>query len=389
MVNTPDIAKLVRNPFSLVPEERVTVWAGYKGVQEALFDIVESCRSDQVGLSEFVIIHGDYGTGKSHALRYLRYWITENRKDEFDSPVVYLHSIKVAATMSFVALYKKIMEDLMGHIRETADWLDLVVEDFVRKGNPDARRQELDTEINAAYRTLNISPSFPALSLLLKGIKDGSSDAMGLLLGEKLGRGRGTYLAYDMTGPIESEYDAVSCLGAYVNLCSRGVQGLDDGNILARNKAFYFFFDEVETLQDFRPQEALSINQGLRDLINACPENCCFLLGISGDTRTIFALLTQPVMRRLSRDPIDIQPMSPEEAVSFLKEVLRGYRSNPDDPDEYPFREAALLRIAESTQNRTPADLFRGCRRVLERAVLTERLQPDGWIEESDVEELL
>ena len=391
MSTTLDIARLTSNPFTLVPDERVTVWAGYDQLRSQLLDIVESCRSDRVGLSEFAIIHGDYGTGKSHALRYLQYWITEREKSKFDSPCVYLATLKVAASMNFVVFYRKIMEVLISHIGETAEWLDLAVEDDARRRCPDGRRREVDTEMDDIYRHPGVTPGFPALSLLLRGIKNGSDEALQILLGEKLSgqRAMERYRSYDMTGPIESEYDATKCLGAYVNLCTRGAEVLNEGDVLARNKAFYFFFDELEIVSDFRPQEVLSMNQGLRDLINACPENCCFLFGMSGDVRDIYGLLTTPVIRRMSRGPLTIAPLEPDEAVAFLTEVLKGYRSSESDPDEYPFSKEALFAIAEGTQNRTSSELFRGCRRVLEKAVLSGRLTTGGTIDAGMVSENL
>ena len=392
MSTTMEIARLTSNPFTLVPDEKVTVWAGYEQLRSQLFDIVESCRSDRVGLSEFAIIHGDYGTGKSHALRYLQYWITEREKDEFSSPCVYLATMKVAASMNFVVLYRKIMELLISHIRETAEWLDLTVEETARKRLPESRIQELEAEMDDIYRDPRVTPGFPPLSPLLRGVRNKADDeALQILLGEKLSgqKAMGKYRSYNMTGPIESEYDATKCLGAYVNLCTRGAATLTEGEVLARNKAFYFFFDELEIVTDFRPQEVLSMNQGLRDLVNACPENCCFLFGMSGDVRDIYGLLTTPVIRRMSRDPLTISPLEPDEAVDFLTEVLKGYRSNESDPDEYPFDKEALFAIAEGTQNRTPSELFRVCRRVLERAVLSRTLTSGGTIDVGMVAENL
>ena len=391
MSTTLELARLTSNPFTLVPDKKVTVWAGYEQLRSQLFDIVESCRSDRVGLSEFGIIHGDYGTGKSHALRYLQYWITEREKNDFNSPCVYLATMKVAATMSFVVLYRRIMELLIPHIQETAEWLDLAVEDTARRRIPDGRRQELDKAMDDIYSDPSITPGFPPLSLLLRGIRSGSDEALQILLGEKLAgpRAMGRYRGYGMTGPIESEYDATNCLGAYVNLCTRGAETLNGGDVLARNKAFYFFFDELEIVGDFRPQEALSMNQGLRDLVNACPENCCFLFGMSGDVRDIYGLLTTPVIRRMSRDPLTIAPLEPDDAVDFLTQVLKGYRSNESDPDEYPFDREALFAIAEGTQNRTPSELFRACRRVLEKAVFSGSLTSGGTISAGMVSEYL
>ena len=382
MNETLKIAKLRSNPFTLVPSQKVTVWAGYSQLRSELLDVVGSCRSDQVGLSEFAILHGDLGTGKSHALRYLRHMITDERREEFASPCVYLETIRVAANMNFVALYNKVMDLLIPHIRETAEWLDLTVEETAKRQYPDVRRHEQDKAIDRIYSDPRLTPGYPPLALLLRGIKNESGEALNLLLGGKLS-GAGTmerYNKYNMTSAIESEYDATRCLGAYVNLCTRGAGSLSDGDIVGRNKAFYFFFDELEVVEDFRPQEALSMNQGIRELINACPENCCFLFGMTGDVRNIYGLLTQAVIRRMSRDPLEIPPLTAEEAVDFLKQVLKGYRSNAEDPDEYPFLEESLFAIAEATQMKTSSELFRGCRRVLEKSVLSGDLQPNGVI---------
>jgi hypothetical protein len=386
MNETIALARLTKNPFTLVPGEKVTIWAGYPEVRQPLLDIVESCRSDRVGLSEFVILHGDFGTGKSHALRYLINWITEVRKTEFNGQVVYFESLKLAPKMDFIELYRRTIELLLGHIRETADWLDLVIDESIP--NDDKARQAVFLEKkNATYRNGLITPTFPSLPLLLRGVREDKSGAVRILCGHS---DKNLPLSdYDLVSPIDNEFSAVKCLGAYINLCTRGTTVLSQGENLARNKAFYFFLDEVEMLQDFKPPEVLSINQGLRDLLNACPENCCFLFGMTGDARQIYALFDKFVMRRMSREPIEIQPLDDDQAVAFLKEVLKSYRSDPNDPDEYPFRQLALRKIAEETQEKTAAGLFRNCRRVLEKAVLQNRLQPGGWIEQQDVQDLL
>ena len=383
MSKTLEIAKLKSNPFTLVPHEKVTVWAGYQQLRSQLFDIIESCRSDQVGLSEFAIILGDYGIGKSHALRYLKYWITEREDIRFVSPCVYLESMKVAANMNFMALYRKIIESLLDHVRTTAECLDLAIERTAKERVSVNGRQELEREINEIYHDLTVTPGFPPLSLLLRDIGAGSREALQILLGHKLtGQNAiGKFARYNMTAPIDSEFDAARCLGAYVNLCTRGADIFRGVPALPRNKAFYFFFDELEIVYDLPPKEVLSVNQGLRDLINACPENCCFLFGMTGDVRDVYGLLTTPVIRRMSRDPLAIAPLEAEEAVDFLVEVLKDYRSEGEDPDAYPFVEDSLLAIAVGSQNRTPSELFRGCRRVLEKSILSGALAPGGTID--------
>jgi hypothetical protein len=386
MADTTSLAKLTKNPFTVVPGQKVTVWAGYPDLKRTLLDIVESCRSDKVGLSEFVILHGEYGAGKSHALRYLVNWITVVNAAEFKSQVVYFESLKFAPKMDFIALYRQTIGQLMEHIRETAEWLDYVIDESIPADDKKPGGGSKDKK-DAIYKDPRITPSFPQLSLLLRGVKEGKSDALKILLGHN--DKALPFAAYDLTGPIDNEFSAVKCLGAYINLCTRGTSALTQGEFLGRNKAFYFLLDEIEMLQDFKPAEVLSINQGLRDLINACPENCCFIFGMTGDVRTIYALFDKHVMRRMSRQPVEIEPLTVDQAVAFLKEVLRNYRSDASDPDQYPFREAALRKIAQETQEKTAAELFRSCRRVLEKAVLGGRLQPGGWIEAADVRDFL
>src|SRR5579863_8286676 len=110
MANSAEIARLRRNPFTLVADANTDVWADYEVVRKALLDVITSCRTDQVGLSEFVVLHGEIGTGKSHALRYLTNYITIKKASEFRSSCVYLESTKLAKKTDFLAVYRRVIE---------------------------------------------------------------------------------------------------------------------------------------------------------------------------------------------------------------------------------------------------------------------------------------
>src|SRR5260370_29796069 len=129
MSNTLQLAKLRKNPFTLAPEANTDIWADYEDVRKALLDVITSCRNDQVGLSEFVVLHGEIGTGKSHALRYLQNYITIGKKQEFRSACVYLESTKLAKKTDFMAIYRRVMEALRNHVLETATRLDSAFEE--------------------------------------------------------------------------------------------------------------------------------------------------------------------------------------------------------------------------------------------------------------------
>jgi hypothetical protein len=385
MPTSAELAKLRKNPFTLVAEVNTDVWADYENVRQSLLDVITSCRTDQVGLSEFVVLHGEIGTGKSHALRYLQHYITTKNAAEFRSPCVYLESTKLAKKTDFMAVYRRVVEALRNHIFETANKLDSAFEEKA-KATGLTRAHDVTDEKKKLWKNSaeELAPQFPSLIHLLHGMVD-DQHAFSIMCGNKPDDPE----KYQLTGPIDSEYDASRCLSAYINLVTNPNRNVVPEKNFVANKAFYLFIDEVELLQDFKPADVLSINQGMRDLINGCPQAFCLIFGVSGDPRILFAIFDKFVVRRFSRDPIEIQALDEPESVRFLKEVLRNYRSDPADPDEYPFRENALLRIAEKTPEKTAASLFRSARRVLERSVLTNRLQPGGWIEVADVDAFL
>jgi hypothetical protein len=385
MPTSAEIARLKKNPFTLVAEANTDVWADYEEVRKALLDVITSCRNDQVGLSEFVVLHGEIGTGKSHALRYLQNYITTGKQQDFRSACVYLESTKLAKKTDFMAIYRRVMEALRNHVLDTATKLDSAFEEKA-KASGLTRAQEITVEKDKQWKknAEALAPQFPSLILLLRGFIE-NPHAFSILCGnadKELDK-------FQLTGPIDSEYDTSRCLSAYINLVTNPNRSLIPENSFPANKAFYLFIDEVELLQDFKPGDVLSINQGIRDLINGCPQSFCLIFGVSGDPRILFAIFDKFVVRRFSREPIEIQALDEQEAVRFLKEVLRNYRTDPNDPAEYPYREPALLRIAEKTPDRTAAALFRSARRVLEKAVLTGKLQPHGWIEVADVDAFL
>ncbi|WP_155705898.1 ATP-binding protein [Burkholderia cepacia] len=60
---------LTSDPFAItVSDVSVHRWAGREHEKKILLDVVDSVRVSDIGSSEFVIVHGDYGAGKSHAL---------------------------------------------------------------------------------------------------------------------------------------------------------------------------------------------------------------------------------------------------------------------------------------------------------------------------------
>jgi hypothetical protein len=199
-------------------------------------DVVSSCRTDQVGLSEFVVLHGEIGTGKSHALRYLQHYITVKNAAEFRSPCVYLESTKLAKTTDFLAIYRRVMEALRGHAFETAAKLDAAMEEKAKAGGL-TRSQDIQREKYGLWKASaeTLAPQFPSLILLLHGMVN-SEHPFSILCGAKAK----DIEAFQLTGPIDSEYDASRCLSTYVNLVTNPNRSVLPENLFAANLSFTF-----------------------------------------------------------------------------------------------------------------------------------------------------
>ena len=72
-INTMRISQLsdygfVSDPSPLVPGAKVTNWAGMSEIKQLLLDVVESVLTTDVGLSEFLHLHGNYKVPANHTL---------------------------------------------------------------------------------------------------------------------------------------------------------------------------------------------------------------------------------------------------------------------------------------------------------------------------------
>jgi chromosomal replication initiation ATPase DnaA len=76
---------LTNNPFRSTPvresDPRQNIWVGYEREKQLLLKYIVRTRADQVGNDNFVIIYGDYGTGKTHALRWSKDYIQGTHQD--------------------------------------------------------------------------------------------------------------------------------------------------------------------------------------------------------------------------------------------------------------------------------------------------------------------
>lgn len=379
---------LSSDPFPLHPTSSVTTWAGRVRERETLLDIVRTPLSTDIGTSEFTVIHGDYGAGKSHALRYLDFMVNEGRKDEFRSLAIYVPTIKMDSKTTFLRLYKEIVQ-IVDETRLIALAKKVQVSFNVAKNeireslvSPGGVAEAIDDQYvdEKVLSTINDS-DVPMLKLVLN-IAEGNEQGLSYL--------RGTAqppTGLGLTGRVDSDFAAAKTLGGLFRVLTLSINGQPPASL-----ATYLFLDEVETILDDRQTELQQFFQGVRNLVNELPYNFCLLMSFTADTALIEAVIPQSVLQRMTRARyVEFPTLTPDDAREFVKELFKQYRpegfhkDNPFHPFSVESIELALERVIQMT----PRQLFRVLNGILMRSIQRHDLQGGDEISADMADEIL
>ena len=343
------------SPFSLIPNADVQFWAGLPETKRALQDVIVSVRDDDVGSSEFVLLNGNYGAGKSHALRY---FAREAR--ESDSISIYLDDILAAPKLTFSALAQRISESFDTDVSHR---LVSSVKDAIRKCRESTNaHQNVPVDDSAIVRRFVPSPDHAAATHILD-----SSSIPSLV--------------------AKDDYDVVRRLASILRLSTSRI-----GDSQPAFHATYLFLDEVEALADQTAAVQTAFFASLRSLINALPDNFALVLSFSLPTGVLESYVPPPIWERMTRPPIEVAQLSVEEATQFVKEYLECIRPSegyiPPHPF-YPFSKEAVLAIFDQETSLVPRRILGHLRRVWERVARHELLTDGQEISQEDAERIL
>ena len=365
------------DPFILQPTLKVTTWAGRSWERDLLNDIVHTPLATDIGTSEFTVVHGDYGAGKSHALRYFNHLINEVDSAEFRSLAVYVPTIKMDSRTTFIRLYREIIE-IIGErrLKSLADdlWKRFVsAKDAVRQDVVPANGEsDLSEAISNTYLEREVLQSIPGPDLpmfqLLLSLAEGEESAISYLKGSG-----NAPVATGLSGRVNSDFDAAKTLGALFRVLTLSVNGQPPVC-----PATYLFLDEVESILDDRQTDLVQFFQGIRNLINELPYNFCLLMSFTADAAMVEAVLPRGILERMTRPGyVELASLTPDHAEDFIRGLFDQHRpegfthNNPYHPFSEESIELALERLAQIT----PRQLFRILNSVLVRAIQREGLQ--------------
>ena len=372
---------LTSDPFAItVSDVSVHRWAGREHEKKILLDVVDSVRVSDIGSSEFVIVHGDYGAGKSHALRYLTTKINEDDADHYKGKAIYLQTVRVSQKVQFVEVYKVIIDQLgkaffflfATHVSHQVNQAKV---DYLHGVEPGIKPQlmaDSNRLTNEALEKMAPKSAIPYIKLLMAA--NGEIDRVWDFL-----RGEGqVFPEIGLSSKINNDYNAVATLAGIFKTMTAKI-----GSVAPAYEAVYLFVDEQENLVEMKAVESVQLLQSFRELINQLPNYFCMIWGFSADAALIEAVLPSPILQRLTRKYIELPAMQPEEAKEFVREQLVGFRREGfDSPsDYYPFSEDAIDAALERIIDMTPRNIFKVLRAILERAIRRYDLLPPNVID--------
>lgn len=373
---------LRKDPFAIVPDYDVDNWAGNKELREDLIDIVLGVRSRDVGSSEFVVLHGELGSGKSHAMRYLKTYIEKN-ENEFRSLPIYVERPRVAPKLNFLELYKYIITEIgKNEVTEICKKVDQQIEEAAKAKAAEAN-MELSSQHNLGTFQSMVLNEHKGISNMLALLQHGASNN-GEVFDFLTGKTQCPCNGYE--GKIDSDFMAAKVLGEFFNTLTSKLS-----NVESVYESVYLFVDECEILFDAKVTESDPVFSGIRELINSVPYGLGIMLSFSAATALIEAYMPQHLLKRMTYSFIEIPMLENSEAVNFIEDQLDWFRTENSkyEGSLYPFSNEAIDYIVEHQTTLTPRNLFRDCRRVLDRAIRRHDLTPGEYISLEIAEEIL
>jgi hypothetical protein len=344
---------LTDNPFRPsaigVDDPRAGVWVGYDKQQTSFERLLKRVRSDQVGLTSFVLLYGTWGTGKSHALLWGRNWV----RSTSSGVAYYIPTLK--RDKGKLALHLALKEDVVesgllpSDLHNYYAWLSKKVLEVTVAHQS---KIQPDDAIDSLFQV-------PDLKAMARAIYHTG--------------GKQDLLTQYLTRNLTSDHEAVTLFSKLVNLF---VLEIGSSNKERFVPAVYLFIDELDDLSRQPAKDSLQTNDTIRHLYDACPNAFGLIVGASAELNTLQHLFTEYVLSRMTRK-IEFSFLDQTLAKSFIRDVLDldANRIAKDDPAKrgyFPLTEEAVAEIVSHLRSITPRDVVNTMQQVLEEMRLAE-----------------
>lgn len=346
-------SNLKDNPFRSQPiysgDPRIGIWVGYEKQRNQMMKFLTRSRADQVGNVNFVMLYGQYGTGKSHGLLWAINEITHRARGEFNSLAYYISSLrKDKGTLTFAGAYRADIVGKSGYVNDLWAFRNFLSGVISKLRESDSNLADLRDE--EALRRLY---SQADLARLAHEIYECSTqdELRRLLCPEKL-----------------TDYEAMTKFTAIVNLVVSDIKVGDDARRF--KSAVYLMIDEMDDLIRATGKEARDINDILRHIYDSCPSRFGIAIGLSAEIADMSSIFYEYLLERIQKR-IHLDTMDRDAAIDFVKSIMSEWRVNGGAAsDFFPFTDDAIALIAGRLNRITPRRIIDVMQQVLEEVRL-------------------
>lgn len=360
---------LTLNPFrsnaTFDDDPRLEVWAGQAQERMQLEKFLSRSRADQVGNSNLVLLHGDWGTGKSHALLWGTQWLRKITAGGA-SAAYYIPTLKKdKGRTSFAGAF---VEDLVAKTT--------LLEDVIEY------RQYLKTQMSKYREENSINAKVPDDEIIEKIIP-----AVELYnFAKELDRREGEDIRAFLMPKGLTDYQAMVTFTRIVNLF---VYEIRFKNELRRfRQSVHLMIDELDILRQATTKEILEVNDLIRHLYDLCPNCFGLVLAVSAEQELLSSMFADYILTRVNRQ-IEFKPFDRATSFEFVTQIMDENRKDRDDltrKGAYPFTDEALDAVLGQLTFRTPRKVVNVMQQVIEEARLAELDPSQGGIDIADLD---
>lgn len=355
-------ANLRDNPFRSNPnfaaDPRASIWVGYEKQKKQLYKYLRRSLADQVGNANFLMLYGNYGTGKSHALLWAQNRILHDEKNTFDSVCYFIPTLrKDQGKLTFAGAFLDDIvakSDLLANVKAYHNFLTECIS-LCRTAH------SLDHQV-PAEKVIEILITPVELNNFAKEIYhcQQEEDFLKLIAPKTL-----------------TDYQAMTIFTRLVNLFVHEME-ISDTEKRRFKKGAYLFIDELDDLERASVKEAREVNDILRHIYDNCPNCFCMVIALSAEISQLAVLFFDYILSRIHRQ-IELVVLDKDDAVAFVHEILNCNRVNPDgESDFFPFEKAAIQTIASQLTEITPRKIVTTMQQVIEEVRLAGHDPADG-----------
>jgi hypothetical protein len=341
------------NPFRSQPinggDPRMEIWVNYDKQRRQMMKFLARSRADQVGNVNFVMLYGQFGTGKSHALLWAINEITHKKKEEFNALAYYIPSLrKDKGSLTFAGAYRADLVNKSSYISDMWGYRSHLASTMTRyrDEHPDTRDLSDEELLRKIFSQVDLHRMANKIHLCT------SSDELRLLLcPDKL-----------------TDYEAMILFTTVVNLVVADVKvGADTRRY---KNAVYLMIDEMDDLIRASAKEARDINDILRHMYDFCPNRFGIAIGLSAEIADLASIFYEYLLERIQKR-IHLDTMDRDDAVEFVQKILDEWRVDKSgETGFFPFEEDAIVAIAGHLNRITPRKIIDIMQQTLEEVRL-------------------